>query len=423
MSRILRRPLFRGGPVSSYGTGIASGLADGGRVALENGGSLWDRFKNWTSRNVPDNSGVTGANILENTWMKDGKKIYGQSSPYGNKPNIEDLVGADGRGVGRNLDRNDPLLSYLYASGDDPESESTDVFTKEWVNEEAIKENELKEEHKESGSELPYEQWKAIEKENKALDQAETNALTLGGSGGEESLMPGVTTEPKGNVNNQGNGDNTPSRYEINADDVRAQAALFDELLNEDYKKDLKSARIGDASNFALQFFKSTVGEGKDWKEAAGDVAEYALHQPSKTEKVQEGKKKTKQTATVMAINEAIAQGKSERDIDMLIAKSGLDLKNKKALVDYGQTLTKGFSALAGHVAESKAIGFAGRVKDGLRKAGLIGYPTVTTTSTDMADETKFKFDKNKDTGRIFIETDTETAYIFDENGKKTPVA
>ena len=70
-----------------------------------------------------------------------------------------------------------------------------------------------------------------------------------------------------------------------------------------------------------------------------------------------------------MAINEAIAQGKSARDIDMLIAKSGLDLDNKKALVDYGQTLTKGFSALAGHVAESKAIGFAGRVKDGLRKS------------------------------------------------------
>jgi len=30
MSRILRRPMFRGGRVSSYGTGIASGLADGG---------------------------------------------------------------------------------------------------------------------------------------------------------------------------------------------------------------------------------------------------------------------------------------------------------------------------------------------------------------------------------------------------------
>ena len=30
MSRTLRRPMFRGGRVSSYGTGIASGLADGG---------------------------------------------------------------------------------------------------------------------------------------------------------------------------------------------------------------------------------------------------------------------------------------------------------------------------------------------------------------------------------------------------------
>ena len=38
MSRILRRPMFRGGGVSAYGTGIASGLADGGRVGLYRGG-------------------------------------------------------------------------------------------------------------------------------------------------------------------------------------------------------------------------------------------------------------------------------------------------------------------------------------------------------------------------------------------------
>ena len=40
MSRILRRPMFRGGKVSSYGTGIASGLGynDGGRVGFQEGG-------------------------------------------------------------------------------------------------------------------------------------------------------------------------------------------------------------------------------------------------------------------------------------------------------------------------------------------------------------------------------------------------
>ena len=44
MSRILRRPMFRGGPVDSRGTGITSGLmddtgyADGGRVEFQRGG-------------------------------------------------------------------------------------------------------------------------------------------------------------------------------------------------------------------------------------------------------------------------------------------------------------------------------------------------------------------------------------------------
>ena len=41
MSRILRRPMFRGGgKVSSYGNGIASGLAKGGRVGYETGGNI-----------------------------------------------------------------------------------------------------------------------------------------------------------------------------------------------------------------------------------------------------------------------------------------------------------------------------------------------------------------------------------------------
>ena len=51
MSRILRRPMFRGGQViDSRGTGITSGLMDGGRVGYQNagvvtGGSLLDKAK------------------------------------------------------------------------------------------------------------------------------------------------------------------------------------------------------------------------------------------------------------------------------------------------------------------------------------------------------------------------------------------
>ena len=45
MSRILRRPMFRGGPVDSYGTGIATGLASGGRVGYDNGGQILKKAK------------------------------------------------------------------------------------------------------------------------------------------------------------------------------------------------------------------------------------------------------------------------------------------------------------------------------------------------------------------------------------------
>ena len=44
MSRILRRPMFRGGRVNSYGTGIASCLANGGRVGFLNGGTSGGEF-------------------------------------------------------------------------------------------------------------------------------------------------------------------------------------------------------------------------------------------------------------------------------------------------------------------------------------------------------------------------------------------
>ena len=52
MSKILRRPMFRGGgKVSSYGNGIATGLADGGRVGLKYGGPpTYDRFQGFNSQ-------------------------------------------------------------------------------------------------------------------------------------------------------------------------------------------------------------------------------------------------------------------------------------------------------------------------------------------------------------------------------------
>ena len=60
MSRILRRPMFRGGrAVSSYGNGIATGLAMGGRVGLQGGGAP-------PLSGFALNQGTTGANLMQN---------------------------------------------------------------------------------------------------------------------------------------------------------------------------------------------------------------------------------------------------------------------------------------------------------------------------------------------------------------------
>ena len=62
MSRILRRPMFRGGKVSSYGTGIASGL---GRPGYDNGGEVLDFYERIKEQiPMPEEQGLTTGDYL-----------------------------------------------------------------------------------------------------------------------------------------------------------------------------------------------------------------------------------------------------------------------------------------------------------------------------------------------------------------------
>ena len=89
MSRILRRPMFRGGKVvSSYGNGIASGLANGGRVGYKNAGivTLQDLLSQ-------TNKNMSGADILKyanknnlnlgNDFKINEKSIFTENEPLG----------------------------------------------------------------------------------------------------------------------------------------------------------------------------------------------------------------------------------------------------------------------------------------------------------------------------------------------------
>ena len=70
MSKILRRPMFRGGPVDSYGTGIATGLASGGRVGYDNGGQILKKAR--ARIRGPRDFGITNVNPFFNPKMNIG---------------------------------------------------------------------------------------------------------------------------------------------------------------------------------------------------------------------------------------------------------------------------------------------------------------------------------------------------------------
>ena len=74
MSRILRRPMFRGGPVDSRGTGIISGLGyeNGGRVGYDNGGQILQRARSRVRG--PRDFGITNVNPFFNPTMNIGTR-------------------------------------------------------------------------------------------------------------------------------------------------------------------------------------------------------------------------------------------------------------------------------------------------------------------------------------------------------------
>ena len=329
MSRILRRPMFRGGKViDSRGTGITSGLMDtpsyatGGRVGFSNGGSFFDIFKGADTRGYGDI--ILGGQLYPNTSTTD---ILGMKDYIGTSQNIldqqkEQKIGSDG----------DTILKT-----------TEDIFT-----EQKEKEDADKAKAKEMG--VDVETMKAIEREN-----------LRSGSIKDEILEKNILTQPDlskstGEV-----------KTEISAKDlIRENAELFKELLSEGNKEKIKRARIQDASDLALDIFAKSQKEGATVGSALAGAAETQVGKESRVDKAKAAIDKGDQTAVALAINDYIAGKRSKESTDQLIAKLTLSAKLKEGsiadqilAVSARQTLTGGKikEILGAAVGENKAKG------------------------------------------------------------------
>ena len=293
MSRILRRPMFRGGQViDSRGTGITSGLyAVGGAVE------------------TPKRGIVDGPGSYSYRNMTLGKELLNLDSGMGQGGQFDILNMKDYLGTSRNiLDQRKEVP--VGSEGDVILKTTEDIFT-----EQKEKEDADKAKAKEMG--VTVEEMKAIEREN-----------LRSGSIKDEVLEKNILTQP--NLSKS----TGEVKTEISAKDlIRENAELFKELLNEGQKEDIKKARIQDASDYLLKFFEGSQREGATVGSAAADVAGFATSKDSRVDKVKDAQKKTDQTAVALAINDYIAGKRSKEDITKAIALAGATAKAKEGSI------------------------------------------------------------------------------------------
>ena len=378
MSKILRRPMFRGGAVDSRGTGITSGLGyeAGGRVGYEKGdlvlgGDLYTKddyssFINNYRDNLNKNSALYKSIFTtddEGEIVVDDSSKYSYENMFGKSQG--DTAKEDVQSVFTNVD---PLL------------DSTSTFFPAAGGTEAL------------GTAMKAD----ILKDLKASKQFES---TEPRGGGVDAAQYGIEPEDP-------NQTTTPSNTEISAQDlIKENAELFKELLGEGQKEKVKKARIGDASDYLLKFFEGSQKEGATVGSAAADVAGFATARDSRTEKAIAANEKVDQTATVLAINDYISGKRSKEQIQQTLA--GYAAKAEMTKGTFGDKILK---------AKGSGPVTVTVIRDVLR--------SEPNTNTDVYGKSIEEFDSTKedlaysngDENKIFIDVITKETFTYDKN-------
>ena len=366
MSKILRRPMFRGGAVDSRGTGITSGLMDGGQIG---GGAIYGEpnsdgrygFKKPILGASQSNKYLDFLNsylkpdetVEENTdEIETGGKIFKAANDRFSYYDPNALPGF--KSVKRTMPIKDGNVSaedggqqigdtdYLVERGfvSDVEKNVNDMSMAELIDYQLGEKSDVFQTGKSGLSKDKPREIKSIKdlNEDELLDFRTTQMKSKNAAQDMESSMPlEVETDDKGGVKlTGGTTGNTEQKTELSARDlVKENAELFKEFLNEGNEKKLKDARIGDASDYLLKFFEGSQREGATVGSSAADVAAFATAKDSKTEKAKAAIDKTNDTATVLAINDYIAGKRSKEQIEAMMAKSDIGFAQAIALADY----------------------------------------------------------------------------------------
>jgi hypothetical protein len=398
MSRILRRPMFRGGRVDSRGTGITSGLGyeKGGRVG----------YKTGTIVTMPPKSAnmIPEGNILQ--------RALSRIKNFANNPNV--LTNQAIRTMGPKMSIAAPLavgapIGMGIAGLADFVTRATDTPEAYALRKEEIKANPFLYDE----TSLDFME---ADKRIQEADQGEKYGFFPRGGRkkrleelGLEDQYDASTGErineiiedqikndtKKDNYNNQfGKKDDTEESTEISKADIEKNKELFAELLGG------KKARGEDISNMLMSFAGKALKPEATVKGAFGEFFEEEAKRPS-------SKTKVDQAAAQLAINDYIAGKRSKEATENLLAKL-------KVQADLGEAdLYENIVKIAGPGSNPTVSNLESALKVTKETRGK---PVTRIKSTDTIEI------EEKDYDSFLIFEDTKRIMYIDQNGKQIPI-
>jgi len=398
MSRILRRPMFRGGPVDSRGTGITSGLGyeKGGRVGYRTGTIVTMPPK--TANMIPEGNILQRALSRVKNFASNPNVLTNQAiRTMGPKMSIAAPL-AVGAPIGMGIAQ---LADFFTRSTDTPEAYA---FRKE-----ATKANPF------LFDETSTDEFIEFSKELAEKDKGEKYGFFPRGGPKKRLEELGLTDqydastgerlpevlEKLTNENTKKNykdafekKDDTEESTEISKADIEKNKELFAELLGGG------KARGEDISNMLMSFAGKALKDDATVKSSFSEFFEEEAKRPS-------SKTKVDQAAAQLAINDYIAGKRSKEATENLLAKL-------KVQADLGEAdLYENIVKIAGPGSNPTVSNLESALKVTKETRGK---PVTRIKSTDTIEI------EEKDYDSFLIFEDTKRIMYIDQNGKQIPI-
>ena len=306
MSRTLRRPMFRGGKIDSRGSGITSGLADGGRVGYNQAGLVAPLY----SASGPIKSGaeikrdvVPGIFGLKFNQpflsMKTPENRFGGSLNFGLSP----------KELGEALSEGSVYREYLEEKSK-PEEFETEV----------TETGDIKFKLDEKGNKIPIEKEDLSLKET--IEKRRIEEITDKDTQGNQdeitktSVLPGTSTideRAQSKIIKKGKGLEGVGSGEVST--LGKEKEESTELTVEDYIKMLggDKAKRRDLSDMLAGASAAFLGTGSVKEGLAQFMAQQAASGPSRLEKIE-------QAAATLDIKDKIASRRAKENLDQTLA-------------------------------------------------------------------------------------------------------